>query len=100
MQAIALSLQDSAGFLDVKSNCLPQSSGANLRDNSPSTVSGTICIDSSSDKRNKILYVQEDSQKRKRKKPVGVNYFCPNQYDNCIIFLHIMVADYKTCANV
>ncbi|XP_075476477.1 uncharacterized protein LOC142517871 isoform X2 [Primulina tabacum] len=68
MQAIALSLQDSAGFLDVKSNCLP--SGANLRDNSPSTASGAIFIDSSSDKRNENLDLQDDSQKRKRKKPI------------------------------
>lgn len=70
MQAIALSLQDSAGFLDVKSNCLPQSSGTNLRDNSPSTTSGKIFIDPSSDKRNENLYVQDDSKKRKRKKPI------------------------------
>ncbi|XP_073028403.1 uncharacterized protein [Primulina eburnea] len=70
MQAIALSLQDSAGFLDVKSNCLPQSSGANLRDNSPSTASGAIFIDSSRDKINENLDLQDDSQKRKRKKPI------------------------------
>ncbi|XP_073122651.1 uncharacterized protein [Henckelia pumila] len=70
MQAIALSLQDSAGFLDVKSNCFPKSSGANPRNNSPSTASGVIFTDSSSDKRNENLSVQNDSQKRKRKKPI------------------------------
>ncbi|KZV49033.1 hypothetical protein F511_10984 [Dorcoceras hygrometricum] len=69
MQAIALSLQDSAGFLDVKTNCPPQSSGANLRDSSAATASGTTFIDSS-DKRKENLYVPDDSRKRKRKEPI------------------------------
>lgn len=57
MQAIALSLQDSAGFLDVVNH-------------GPSKSSRTHVKDCNVDERKEISHIKEDTGKRKRKKPV------------------------------
>ncbi|KAK4416025.1 hypothetical protein Salat_2709900 [Sesamum alatum] len=70
MQAIALSLQDSAGFLDVKSSSPPKNSGARLNKSTSSKTPATHAIDTASDKRKDSSCIQDDdSGKRKRKKP-------------------------------
>ncbi|KAI3449095.1 hypothetical protein Pfo_005760 [Paulownia fortunei] len=68
MQAIALSLQDSVGFLDVKSSSPPQNSDAHLRNTASFKTPATDTIDTASDKRKENPYIQNDSGKRKRKK--------------------------------
>ncbi|KAL0373334.1 UNVERIFIED_CONTAM: hypothetical protein Sradi_3249100 [Sesamum radiatum] len=68
MQAIALSLKDSTGFLDVKSSS-SKSSGAHLKKPTSSKTPATHTIDTASDKRKESSCIQDDSGKRKRKKP-------------------------------
>ncbi|KAL0339288.1 UNVERIFIED_CONTAM: hypothetical protein Sangu_1450900 [Sesamum angustifolium] len=67
MQAIALSLQDSAGFLDVKSSS--KNSGAHLKKTTSSKIPATHTTDTASDKRKESSCIQDDPGKRKRKKP-------------------------------
>ncbi|KAL0411498.1 UNVERIFIED_CONTAM: hypothetical protein Slati_3739500 [Sesamum latifolium] len=67
-QAIALSLQDSAGFLDVKSSS-PKNSGAHLKKTTSSKIPATHTTDTAGDKRKESSCIQDDSGKRKRKKP-------------------------------
>ncbi|PIN10751.1 hypothetical protein CDL12_16650 [Handroanthus impetiginosus] len=63
MQAIALSLQDSAGFLDVRSSS-PQISDAH-----PRNIASKHAKDTASDERKESPYTPDDLGKRKRKKP-------------------------------
>ncbi|KAL2251510.1 UNVERIFIED_CONTAM: hypothetical protein Sindi_2273300 [Sesamum indicum] len=67
MQAIALSLQDSAGFLDVKSSS--PNPVAHLKKTTSSKTPATHTIDTASDKRKESSCIQDDSGTRKRKKP-------------------------------
>lgn len=72
MQAIALSLQDSAGVLDVKGNSPLQTSGARPMNSATSKSPATYTSDATADKKKDNSRIQNDSG-RKRKKLVCIS---------------------------
>ncbi|KAL8542781.1 hypothetical protein ACS0TY_003605 [Phlomoides rotata] len=69
LQAIALSLQDSARVLDVRDSSSRQTSGAHPMNNAASKSPATYTSDATTDKRKDNLRIQNDSG-RKRKKMI------------------------------
>lgn len=74
LQAIALSLQDSVGFLDVRGSSPLQISGVHLTNAAPSKSPATYTLDTATDKRKENPPIQNDSGKRKRKKSVRIDH--------------------------
>lgn len=71
MQAIALSLQDSAGILDVRGSSPPQTSGVLPMKTAASKSPATYTSDTTIGKRKENIRIQNDSG-RKRKKLVCI----------------------------
>ncbi|KAK4383880.1 hypothetical protein Sango_2739300 [Sesamum angolense] len=97
MQAIALSLQDSAGFLDVKSSA--KNSGAHLKKTTSSKIPATHTTDTASDKRKESSCIQDDPGKRKRKKP-GTQITSRVQMTEDEMLIHFFQFDEKEMADM